>query len=106
MLAGRQIWFMIDQHFKISEMESPVYEAEHLFSIKLQGDRLQDLVTTWDQVLSGLGEAPNEQTLRALPLGNLRRCKAMEQDLAYRDRLPPGHEEKSYDYLLRCSRSP
>ncbi len=28
----------------------------------------------------------------------MRHCKAMEQDLAHCDRLPPGHEEKSYDY--------
>ena len=37
MLAGRQILFMIDQHFIMSEMGNSVYEAEHLFSIKLKG---------------------------------------------------------------------
>ncbi len=37
--AGRQILLMIDQCFKRSDMYHLVYEAEHLFSIKLKGDR-------------------------------------------------------------------
>ena len=78
MLAGRQILFMIDQHFKMSEMDNSVYETDHFFSTKLKGGRLQEFVTTWDQVLSGLGKAPDEQTLRALLLRNLRHCKVME----------------------------
>ena len=65
MLAGRQILFMVDQRFKMSERDNSVYETEHLFSIKMKGDRLQEFVTTWDQVLSGLDKAPDEQTLRA-----------------------------------------
>ncbi len=40
----------------------------------------------------------DEQTLRALVLRRLRRWEAIERDLAYYDRLPPGCEEKSYDY--------
>ena len=34
----------------------------------------------------------------------MRACPAMEQDLAYYERLPPGHNEKNYHYLLRCAR--
>ena len=62
---------MIDQRFKMSEIENSAYETEHMFSAKLKGDRLQEFVTTWDQVLSGLGKAPDEQTVRALLLRNL-----------------------------------
>ena len=46
MLAGRQILLMVDQHFKMSEMDNSVCETEHLFSIKMKGDRLQEFVTT------------------------------------------------------------
>ncbi len=77
----------------------------NLFSVKLKGDRLQKCVATWDQVSSGFGKAPDEQTLRAPLLCSLWHCRAMEQDLAYYDRLPPGREEKSYDYLLRCAQA-
>ena len=95
MLAGRQILLMVDQHFKMSEMDNSVYEAEHFFSIKKKCDRLQEFVTTWDQVLSGIDKTPDDQTLRAFMLCNLRHCKALEQDLAFYDRLPPGHENNA-----------
>ncbi len=83
MQAGRQTLFIIDQRFKMPGMDNSVYESEHLFSIKLNGDRLQEFVANWDQVLSGLDKAPDEQTLRSLVLLSLRHCEAMEQDLAY-----------------------
>ena len=105
MVTGRQILYMVDQHFKMSEMDNSVYDTEHLFSIKMKGDRLQEFITTWDQVLTGLDKVPDEQTLRALLLRNLRHCKSMEQDLAYYDRLPPGDVNKCYAYLLRTARA-
>ena len=36
MIAGRQILFLIDQHFRMSEMDGGVYDTEHLFSIRLR----------------------------------------------------------------------
>ncbi len=59
MLAGRQMLFMIDHHVRMSETDDSLCEAEHLFSTKLKGDRLQEFVATWDQVLSGLDKAPD-----------------------------------------------
>ncbi len=67
MIAGRQILFLIDQHFRMSEMDGGVYDAEHLFSMK--GEKLQDFVTTWDQVLAGLAEGPDDATLPAAHSG-------------------------------------
>ena len=34
MIAGRQILFLVDQHFRMSEMDGGVYDTEHLFSIR------------------------------------------------------------------------
>ena len=42
MIAGRQILFLIDQHFKMSEKDGGVYDTEHLFSIRMRGEKLQD----------------------------------------------------------------
>ena len=82
MIAGRQILFLIDQHFRMSELDGGVYGTEHLFSVKMKGEKLQDFVTTWDQVLAGLAKGPGDDaTLQALLLRNLRQCKAMEQDI-------------------------
>ena len=68
-------------------------------------EKLQEFVTTWDQVLVGLAKSPDEATTQALILRNLRQCKAMDQDIAYYDDLPANDSNKSYDYLMRCARA-
>ena len=105
MIAGRQILFLIDSHFRMSEMDGGVYDTEHLFSVKMKGEKLNEFIALWDDVLAGLGEGPDESTLQALLLRNLRQCKAMEQDIAHYDRKPPNDPEKSYSYLMRCARA-
>ncbi len=42
------------------------------FSVKLKGEKLQEFITTWDQVLAGLAKGPDDATLQALALRNLR----------------------------------
>ena len=105
MIAGRQILFLIDQHFRMSDMDGGVYDTEHLFSVKMKGEKLQEFITTWDQVLAGLAKGPDDATLQALLLRNLRQCKTMEQDIAHYDRKLPSDPDKSYDYLMRCARA-
>ena len=61
---------------------------------------LQAFLCTWDTVLSGLRVQPEKSMLEALLLRQIRGCEAMEQDLAYFDRLPQDSPDRSYDYLL------
>ena len=105
MIAGRQILFLIDHHFRMSEMDGGVYDPEHLFSVKMKGEKLHEFITLWDDVLAGLGKGPDDSTLQAFLLRNLRQCKAMEQDIAHYDRKPFNDPEKSYSYLMRCARA-
>ena len=46
MVSGRQILFLIDQHFRMTEADGAVYDTEHLFSVNLKGDRLQEFLST------------------------------------------------------------
>ena len=85
MIAGHQILFLIDHHFRMSEMDGGVYDTEHLFLVKMKGEKLHEFITLWDDVLAGLGKGPDDSTLQALLLRNLRQCKAMEQDIAHYD---------------------
>ncbi len=39
MIAGCQILYSVDQLFRMSEMEGGVYHTEHLFSVKMKGER-------------------------------------------------------------------
>lgn len=105
MIVGLQIPFLVVQHFKMSDMDGGVYDTEHLFSIRMRGETLHDCITTWDQVLAGVAKVPDESTLQALLLRNLRQCKPVEQDIAFYDRLPGNDSNKSYGYLMRCARA-
>ena len=42
--------------------------------------------------------------LEALFLRQVRKCKIMESDLTYYDRLAPNGDEKNYEYLIRRAR--
>ena len=103
-LLGRQIMYLIDQHFKITEADGAVYDIEHLLSVTMNNDKLQAFLCTWDTVLSGLRAQPDKSMLEALFLRQIRGCEAMEQDLAYYDRLAQDDAHRSYDYLIRCCR--
>ncbi len=69
---------MTDQHFRMSEMDGGVYDTQHLFLLKMKGEKLQEFITTWGQVLARLAKGPGDATLQALVLRTLRRCKTME----------------------------
>ncbi len=71
----------------------------------MKGEKLHEFIPTWDQVLAGLTKSPDEATLQAFLLRNLRQCEAMDQDIAYYDRLPPSDSNKSHDYLMKCARA-
>ena len=62
MVSGRQILFLVDQRYKMSEADGAVFDTEHLFSVTLKGDRLTEFLANWDQVLAGLRAVPNEST--------------------------------------------
>ena len=102
-LLGRQIMYLIDQHFEITEADGAVYGIEHLLSVTMNNDNLQAFLCIWDTVLSGLRAQPDKSMLEALFLRQIRGCEAMEQDLAYYDRLAQDDANMSYDYLLRVA---
>ena len=67
-LLGRQIMFLIDAHFKMTEADGAVYDIEHLLSVVMTNDNLQAFLNTWDTFLSGLQAAPESSMLEALLL--------------------------------------
>jgi hypothetical protein len=101
---GRQISWLIDQHFKISAADGAIYDIEHLFSVSIKAGGLSQFLNTWVTVYAGLRIAPADQFLGALTLKQTRQCEALVLDGAQYDRLPIGYQDRSYEYLLRCCR--
>ena len=89
MIAGRQILFLIDHHFRMSEMDGGVYDTEHLFSVKMKGEKLHEFITLWDDVLAGLGKGPDDSTLQAFCCGICDSAKQWSGTLLITTESPP-----------------
>ena len=48
---GRQIAYMIYDHFQAIGAHDAALHLSDLFNVSLQGDAIQDFVTRWDQAL-------------------------------------------------------
>ena len=51
MLNGRQIFFMMVQHFKTNEAADGIHDFEMILSVELRGDNLDDFQRVWDMVM-------------------------------------------------------
>ena len=65
-LRGRQIAYMIYEHFRATGAYEAVQGPSDLFSIRSQNDDVQDFDTRWDQALSGASEIPTVMVLEGL----------------------------------------
>ena len=65
-LRGRQIAFMIHDHFPATGACDAAQGLSHLFNIHLREDDIQDFDTRWDQVLSTACEILTENVLEGL----------------------------------------
>ena len=50
-LRGRQIAFMIYDHFRVTDGHDTVLDYADLFSVPLHDDKIQEFDTRWDEVL-------------------------------------------------------
>ena len=66
MLNGRQIGWLIYEHFRLSEVEGSLLEFEDLMSVELKGDNLVAFENDWDMHLSGIKTVPSEYVLETL----------------------------------------
>ena len=53
MLTGRQIAFLMFQHFQIADLDNSMLEFSDLLVLELKGDNLRALGTAWDDTLIG-----------------------------------------------------
>ena len=60
---GRQIAYMICDHFRATGAYEAVQGLSDLFKIRLQNDDVQDFDTRWDQALWAASEIPTETVL-------------------------------------------
>ena len=78
MLTGRQVAFLMFQHFQICDMEHSMLEFNDLLGLELRGDNLRAFDTAWDDTLLGMKELPEEKYLENLYRKQVKKSKQFE----------------------------
>ena len=65
-LRGRQISYMIYEHFRATRACEAVQGLSDLFTFIFQNDNVQDFDVRWDQALSSVSEIPSDMILEGL----------------------------------------
>ena len=105
MLMGRQMLFMVYAYFSVSADAGSLYSITDLMSVRLNDDRIENFLNSWNHVLAGMETYPPANELEELFTEQLRFSKILKDEIAHYDRHPKGHPDHSYEYLMRQARA-
>ena len=103
-VKGRQVLFMLHDHFSTNMKHGSTYALQDLFSVHLKGENLKTFISNWDQVLAGIVKVPEESVLETLFYNQVKNCKATAHDLNEYHRADEGTEKRKYDFLVSAVR--
>ena len=103
-VRGRQILFMLHDHFSTNIKHGATYALEDLFSITLRNDNLRVFMSSWDQVLAGITNVPDKSVLETLFYKQVKHSRSISHDLNEYHRAEEGNEKHSYEFLLSAVR--
>ena len=63
LLKGRQILWLIYQHYRTTEAEGQMLDLQDLMAVRLQHDDARKFLNDWEMTLQGMREAPTESVL-------------------------------------------
>ena len=102
-LRGRQILWMILDYFKTNRDMSVVYTVQDLTNLEYPGDKgMHNFRHYWEEMTSKLRNELTEKCLAEILLDKLRGSQELREDIKHYIRIEPTHEDKTYQYLLRC----
>ena len=84
-LQGRQIAYMICEHFRATGACEAVQGPSDLFNIRSQNDNVQDFDVRWDQALLSAGETPTEMDFGGLYKSKLQDSVQLQTVMALSD---------------------
>ena len=105
MLNGRQLAWLIYNHYKRSEAEASMTNFMDLLSIKIRGDDLNKFLSDWDHCLLGMKKQPETEVLEGLFVENVSKCSHFKETYAlYKMETTHKGEARSYEKLLSICR--
>ena len=77
MLTGRQIAYLMFQHFQIADLDNSMLEFNDLLVLELKGDNLRGFDTAWDDTLLGMKTISDEEYLENLYRRQVKKVQAV-----------------------------
>ena len=103
-VRGRQVLFMLHDHFSTNIKHGATYALQDLFSVQLRGENLKSFISNWDQVLAGIVQTPDVSVLETLFYKQVKNCKAIQHDMNEYHRADEGTEKRNYGFLVSAVR--
>ena len=99
-LRGRQIAFMIYEHFRATGAYDAAQGLSDLFNVRLQNDDVQNFDTRWAQALLSASEVPSEMVLEGLYMSKLQDSVQLQTTWAmYEQEIIRNNEQPNYSRL-------
>ena len=100
MLNGRQVFFMMIEHFKTNEAADGMHDFEMILATELRGDNLDDFQRTWDMVMLRVVSRPAEEQLEVLHRKQVRKSNQFYQTWSlYNYNVMHNKQPRSYNTL-------
>jgi len=101
MISGRQVLWMVLEHFKTNRSLHKFYTYDDLSRVKWMGDaKLDVFLKEYRETLRSLASTVDDETLTEFLLARLRQSKVLSPDIQYFDRLDDNAPERCHRTLL------
>ena len=103
-LKGRQMLLIIHQNYQTCLQTGQLYRPQDLLNVTLKGDSaMEEFLERWMLVLSAVEAKIPEGFAHDAFLEQMENSSALKGTLEYYHRLPPGHADKTYEFLLQAA---
>ena len=101
MLKGRQVLWMMYDHFRTDENMARCFTIQDLCGIQFPGDnKLEQLRNTWEDKITNQAEPQTNEQLAGILYLLLKQSNKLKDDMAKYRRYPRGHRKRTYNFLI------
>ena len=105
LMTGRQVAYMIYEHFRMSEVEGAVWQVGDLIHLELMNDNLRAFDTRWAEIIQGMPAVPDDVFLESLYEKQLLKSQQFQPSMMqYRLSVLHEKEKRSYEKLRQLVR--
>ena len=100
MMTGRQLVWMMYQHFQMSDVDSAMQDWDEFIHVELKGDNLPQFWHDWETACLNVRDIPDERFLETLYRKQLMKSESFKQTLAlYNQDIAQGRSTRDYNQL-------